>query len=89
MEITIREMSLEEAKKLGIDSWSSWSSPPSKFDWFYDERETAYIFRGNVIVTPEGGDAVTITGGMLVTFPARMSCTWEVIDEVEKVYRFG
>ncbi len=89
MEILIKKMSLEEAKKLGIDSWEPWSSEPSKFDWFYDDRETAYVFNGKVIVTPEGGDPVTITGGMLVTFPAKMSCTWEVIETINKVFKFG
>jgi uncharacterized protein len=43
-QIKIKKMSLDEAKKLGIDSWSKWESEPDTFDWEYDEHETAYVF---------------------------------------------
>ena len=87
-EITTRMMSLDEAKKMGIDSWSRWECEPSTFDWSYAEAETAYVFEGDVIVTA-GGKQTHITGGMLVTFPAGMSCTWEVREKISKVYTFN
>jgi uncharacterized protein len=40
-------------------------------------------------VTPSGGEAVAMGRGDLVTFPAGMSCTWEIRDAVKKHYRFG
>ena len=40
-------------------------------------------------VTPEGGDAVKAGKGDLVTFPAGMACTWKVLGDVRKHYRFG
>ncbi len=85
--IETEKMDLEEARKLGIDSWSRWECEPSKFDWSYPGSETAYVFEGDVVVTtPE--EKVNITGGMLVTFPAGLSCTWEVRKKISKVYTF-
>jgi uncharacterized cupin superfamily protein len=45
--------------------------------------------RAHVIVTPEGGEPVRVGKGQLVTFPAGMSCTWDVRVPVHKHYRFG
>jgi len=85
--IKIKKMDLQEAKKLGIDSWSRWECEPSTFDWSYPASETAYVFEGEVVVhTPE--EKVNITGGMLVTFPAGLDCTWEVKKKISKVYTF-
>jgi hypothetical protein len=39
-------------------------------------------------VTPQGGEAVTVGQGDLVTFPDGMSCTWKVTKPVRKHYRF-
>ena len=48
-------MSTEEAEKsLGISSWGQWGCPVSKFDWEYSDKETAYVLKGHVIVTPTG-----------------------------------
>lgn len=85
--IKTRKMELEEARKLGIDSWSKWDCEPSTFDWHYPSSETAYVFEGDVVVTA-GGEDTHITGGTLVTFPAGMSCTWEVRKKISKVYTF-
>lgn len=86
--IKIEKISSEEAKKLGIDSWSQWECEPSKFDWEYPEEETAYVFEGDVIVTAYG-EETQITGNMLVTFPKGMKCTWDVRKTIRKVYTFN
>ncbi len=41
------------------------------------------------MVTPEGGETVRVARGDLVTFPAGMSCTWEIRSPVRKHYTFG
>lgn len=87
LRIVTRKMSLEEAKDLGIDSWSGWECEPSAFDWHYPDTETAYVFEGDVLVRTKE-ETVHITGGMLVTFPAGLSCTWEVRERISKVYTF-
>lgn len=74
---------------LGVKSWPIWTKEVSTFPWSYDEPETCYFLEGDVVVTPDGGAPVRIGTGDLVTFPAGMGCTWEVIVPVRKHYRFG
>ena len=85
----ITKPSQEELKKLGVDNWSAWSCDPSEFDWKYPFDETAYVKKGKVIVTEEGGEAVEIKAGDLVFFPKGMKCKWKVIERIEKVYTGG
>ena len=74
---------------LGVFSWPVWSKEVSTFPWSYDEKEVCYFLEGDVVVTPEGGEPVTLGQGNLVTFPAGMTCTWEVRAPVRKHYKFG
>lgn len=87
MSIEVKKISLEEAKNLGIDNWSHWECAPSKFDWQYPEKEIAYVFEGDVLVTTDE-QTVHITDSMLVTFPKGLKCTWEVKKHIKKVYMF-
>lgn len=75
--------------ELGVRSWPTWTAEVSTFPWTYDEPETCYFLEGDVVVTPDGGEPVRVGRGQLVTFPAGMSCTWEVRVPVRKHYRFG
>ena len=89
-EITIDAQPTEERlEELGVRGWPTWGAEVSTFPWTYDEPETCYFLEGDVVVTPEGGDPVQVGKGQLVTFPAGMSCTWEVRAPVKKHYRFG
>ncbi len=76
-------------EQLGVKSWPVWTKEASEFPWFYDEKETCYFLEGEVTVTPEGGEPVTIGKGDLVVFPQGMSCTWKIHKDVRKHYRFG
>lgn len=78
-----------QISKLGVREWPIWTKEPSTFPWTYDEPETCLFLEGDVIVTPDGGEPVRVGKGDLVTFPAGMSCTWEVRQAVRKHYRFG
>lgn len=60
----------------------------SKFPLTYDSQETCYFLEGYVLVTPDGGQPVQMGKGDLVTFPAGMSCTWEITKDVKKHYYF-
>jgi hypothetical protein len=86
--IKIISMTLEEAKSLGIDSWSRWECEPSTFDWEYPEQEVAFVFEGDVIVT-SGDEVAHIKENMLVSFPKGMKCTWEVRKPIRKAYTFN
>ena len=80
--------SQERLQQLNVLSWSIWTKEVSEFSWTYDEQETCYFLEGDVIVTPNGGESVTMGKGDLVTFPAGMSCTWKIRSDVRKHYCF-
>lgn len=81
--------SVERLQELRVLNWPIWSKEASEFPWTYDESETCYFLQGDVVVTPDGGEPVTMGKGDLVTFPAGMSCTWKIQSAVRKHYRFG
>jgi uncharacterized cupin superfamily protein len=83
-----REPSEKTLKQRGIFGWPIWTKEVSTFPWTYDSSETCYLLEGEVVVTPDDGDPVEIRKGDLVTFPAGMSCTWEIRRPVRKHYTF-
>ncbi len=84
-----RNRNTDRLQQLGIKEWPIWTKEVSEFPWFYDEPERCYFLEGDVVVTPEGGEPVTVGKGDFVTFPAGMSCTWTVRKPVRKHYRMG
>lgn len=89
MEIKIEHQpSQERLNQLGVFQWEVWQKEISKFPWTYDTQETCYFLLGDVVVTPDNGQPVKIGKGDLVTFPAGMSCVWEIISNVKKHYCF-
>lgn len=88
LDIKITRPSKDEVDKLGIDKWSSWECDPSEFDWQYPNQETAYVFKGKVVVTANGSQ-VEINAGDLVVFPKGLKCHWQVLERIEKVYKMG
>lgn len=79
----------ERKDSLGLSNWPIWTKEVSEFPWVYDEQETCYFIEGEVVVTPSGGEPVSIGKGDLATFPEGMSCTWKIIKSVRKYYKFG
>ncbi len=79
----------ERLDALGIYEWPVWTKEVSTFPWHYEEAETCLFLGGDVVVTPEGEPPITMGKGDLVTFPAGMSCTWEIRSPVKKHYKFG
>jgi uncharacterized protein len=84
-----RKPSPAKLEVMGVYDWPIWEKESSSFPWRYDVAETCYILRGRFIVTPEGGEPQEFSRGDLITFPAGMSCTWQVVEPVQKHYRFG
>jgi len=77
-----------ELQGQGVRRWPTWGCGVSKFPWSYSENETCYVLEGRVIVTPDGGEGVEIKAGDMATFPAGMSCTWDVKEAINKHYNF-
>ncbi len=78
-----------ELEQQGVFNWPVWEKEVSAFPWSYAEQETCYLLEGSVTVTPDGGMPVSFGAGDLVTFPAGMSCHWEIRVAVRKHYSFG
>ncbi|KYC42828.1 cupin [Scytonema hofmannii PCC 7110] len=89
MEIKIEHQpSQERLQELDVFQWSIWTKEVSTFPWTYDDQETCYFLEGDVVVTPDGGQPVQMGKGDLVTFPAGMSCRWDIRSDVKKHYCF-
>ena len=71
---------------IGVYDWPIWRKEVSEFPWQYDRQETCYVLRGRFIVTPEGGEPQEFQSGDLITFPAGLRCTWQILEDVEKHY---
>ena len=78
----------EKLEQMGVYNWPIWEKEASVFPWTYDSSETCYLLEGKITVTPDGGDSISFQRGDLVTFPAKMSCTWEIHEAVRKHYQF-
>jgi uncharacterized cupin superfamily protein len=76
-------------EKLKVSDWPEWEKGVSTMPWTYFEDETSYVLEGRVIVTPDQGDPVEISKGNLVTFPAGLSCVWQIIEPIRKRFRIG
>ncbi|MBN2145548.1 MAG: cupin domain-containing protein [Candidatus Aureabacteria bacterium] len=87
MNITVEKLSSDELKKRGVFSWPVWTKEMSRFDWVYDNDEECYLLEGEVIVETKDGD-VSFKKGDFVTFPAGLSCVWNVKKPVKKHYHF-
>ncbi len=87
MRITVARPSAAEIEEM--TARPTWEKEASRFEWSYDEPETAYVLEGRVRVTTPDGQAVEFGAGDLVTFPAGLECTWEVIEPIRKHYKMG
>ena len=84
-----RNLTPERLQMLDVFNWPIWTKEISEFPWHYSESEMCYFLEGDIIVTPDRGDPVTMGKGDLVTFPEGMSCTWKISRAVRKHYSFG
>lgn len=76
--------------KRGVFDWGTWGCGVSKFPWSYSDAESCYLLAGAVTVTPtDGRSPATFKKGDFVTFPAGMTCTWDVTEAVEKHFMFS
>lgn len=87
MQIKVAKPSAEDIADMR--TCPTWSKEESVFPWHYDEPETCYLLAGDVRVTTTEGQVVEFGAGDMVTFPAGVSCTWEVRKPVHKHFRFG
>jgi hypothetical protein len=89
-----RGLSEEEVERIEED-WTAWTYStvsvldPKSFPWTYGATEQCYVTSGSATVTPDGGgEPIVLEAGVMATFPAGMSCTWEVPDRITKRFIF-
>ena len=73
---------------MGVYDWPIWTKEISEFPWEYGVEEICYFIEGKVIVTPENQSLVELSQYDLVTFPKGMKCTWKILKNVKKHYKF-
>jgi len=61
----------------------------SEFPWEYIEQESCYILEGQVDITTEDGEIVSIGPRDFVIFPRGLKCEWKVRQSVLKHFSFG
>jgi uncharacterized cupin superfamily protein len=71
------------------ENWGIWEKEASKFQWFYDEKETCYIIEGEAEVSDKNGKSVRFTAGDMVHFEQGLECTWKILKAIKKRYKFG
>ena len=86
--IIIKHFDCDGLQKINIENWFPWSCEPSFFDWYYDEQESCYLYEGRVIIRDGEENSIEIKKGDFVVFPKGFSCKWEILEKVEKVYKF-
>ena len=77
---------------LDVKKWPTWQKEVSIFDWTFHEQEIAYILEGECVITPKNGSLagnapVSFGKGDLVTFPAGMKASWQVVQPLHKHYK--
>ena len=87
MKIMVRKPTEAWLDENGVPSWPIWSKGVSKFDWYYDRVEACYIIEGKFKVTTDT-QTLVLKAGDFITFPAGLSCEWEILEPVRKNYMF-
>jgi uncharacterized protein len=83
----VKNPSQAELVSLDVAKWPTWEKEISVFDWSFPEQEVAYILAGSCIITPEGGQPVSFGKDDLVTFPAGLRASWQVLEPLHKHYQ--
>lgn len=88
-QIYTTRMTAEEARQqYGINLWQTWSCEAETFGWSYAETETCFLLEGEADILHDG-EVTHISQGMLVQFPAGLTCEWQVSKPISKRYQFG
>ena len=88
MQITVEKNPAQtRLDALNVSKWPTWQKEVSTFDWTFFEQEIAYILDGECVITPIGGTPISFGKGDLVTFPAGLKASWQVLQPLNKHYQ--
>ncbi|MCE0765015.1 cupin domain-containing protein [Pseudonocardia kujensis] len=63
-----------------------WKCAPGPSRWVFETHESITMFAGRMTVTEDGGASYEIKAGDSAVFPKGWSGTWDIHDEVFKIY---
>ena len=63
-----------------------WHSERGRWKILYTEEEYCQILEGVSIITPDGGNSVTVIVGDRLVVPRGFTGTWEVVEPTRKTY---
>ena len=92
-QVAVSQITVEKAPSqttlnaLNVSKWPTWKKEQSVFDWSFPEQEIAYILEGSCIITPVDGLPLSFGKGDLVTFPAGLKASWQVLEPLHKHYQ--
>jgi uncharacterized protein len=77
-------------RKEEFQNWPVWGCEQSTFPWTYGQTEQCYILKGKVTVIPDENpeEAVTLEAGDFAEMQKGLSCTWDVLEDVSKNFKF-
>jgi uncharacterized cupin superfamily protein len=70
----------------GDASAGVWQCAPGPSRWKLETNEVIYLVAGRMTVTPDGGEASEIGVGDIAVFPKGWSGTWNIHENLRKVY---
>jgi hypothetical protein len=70
----------------GIDSMGIWECSPGRWQRTIMQEEFAHFVSGSARFIPAEGEPIDIHAGDTIWFPANSTGTWEIKENVRKVY---
>ncbi len=64
----------------------TWVATPGEWRRYVMQAEFCYFFAGRATFTPDGGEAIEITAGDALYFPANSNGIWKVEETLTKTF---
>lgn len=61
-----------------------WEATPGTYRAVYKDYEFVHIMQGRIVITPDGGQPVTVTGGDAFVVEGSFKGTWKIEEPVRK-----
>lgn len=63
-----------------------WTHEPATFDYVFPGDETFHVLEGNVRITVEGGETVSLGPGDIVSFSKGQASNWVITRKLKKFF---
>jgi len=78
-----KEVTEEEARQLGVDTWEPWVGETDKGIWHLEEQEVFYVTDGEVFITVDEKKH-RLTKGWVASLAKDLVCEWDCPVLVKK-----